>query len=119
MTEPALLLDAVSLVIALRHDEATQRISELTGDLLPDGPSEEVAEAYPPVCHGVGQKDAPPILRQLHVLEVRPAIRFDADGGTQIHMVIVLEPLRPHVAPPLHVLRLTVLGRAQQSLVAR
>src|SRR4029453_18970288 len=119
LTEPTLLLDAGRLGIALRHDEPTQRISELTGNLLPDGMPEKISKANPPIRHRVGQKDAPPILRQLHVLEVSPTVRFDAHGSTQVHVVVVLEPLRPHVAPPLHVLRLPVLERTQQPLIAR
>ena len=54
----------------------------------------------------------------LTYLEVRPAGRIDADGRPHVDLVIVLEPLRPHVLPPLDVLRLPVLERALQALVA-
>src|SRR4029077_10141865 len=41
------------------------------------------------------------------------------DRGPDVDLVVVLEPLRPHVAPPLNVFRLPVLERALQALVAR
>ena len=71
------------------------------------------------IVHRIGEEDAPAVLRQLHVVEVRPAVGVDADRGAQVDLVVVLEPLRPHVAPPLDVLRLPVLERALQPLVAR
>ena len=71
------------------------------------------------IVHRIGEEDAPAVFRQLHVLEVRPAFRVDADRRAHVDLVVVLEPLRPHVLPPLDVLRLPVLERALQPLVAR
>src|SRR5262249_54322548 len=65
------------------------------------------------------KKDAPPVFGQLDVIEMRPPFRVDADGRTNIDAVVVLEPLRPHVVPPLDVFGLPVLERAQEPLVAR
>src|SRR5215510_10239477 len=50
---------------------------------------------------------------------MRPPLGVDADRGPDVHLVVILEPLRPHVPPPLDVFRLPVLERALQALVAR
>ena len=71
------------------------------------------------IVHRIGEEDAPAVLRQLHVLEVRPAFGIDADRRADVDLVVVLEALRPHVLPPLDVFRLPVLERALQPLVAR
>ena len=44
--------------------------------------------------------------------------RIDAHRRPHVDLVIVLETLRAHVLPPLDVLRLPVLERALQPLVA-
>src|SRR5207249_4738218 len=117
--EPSLLLDARGLGVALRDDEAPELIAEFSRDFLPHGPTEEIAEADPAIVDRIRQKDAPAVLGQLHVLEMRPSGWIDADGGSYVHLVVVLEALRPHVAPPLNVFRLPVLQRALQPPVAR
>src|SRR5205814_10143617 len=81
--------------------------------------TEEIAEPDAPIGHRIGEKDAPPVLRQLDVLEVRPPFGIDAHRRAHVHVVVIQETLRPHVAPPLDVLRLPVLERALQPLVAR
>ena len=43
----------------------------------------------------------------------------DPDRRPQVPLVVVLEPLRAHLAPPLQVLRLPVLERPLQPLVVR
>src|SRR4030095_3648985 len=53
-----------------------------------------------------------------HCLDVPPPCRVDADRRADVDLVVVLKALRPHVAPPLDVLRLPVLERALQALVA-
>jgi hypothetical protein len=118
-TEHALLLDACRLGVALQHDEPPQRVSELARHFLPDRQSLEVAEPDAAIGGRFGQEDAPAIVRQLDVIEVRPPRRIDTDGRAQIHLVLVLEPLGAHVPPPVEVRRLPVLERAQQPLVAR
>jgi hypothetical protein len=79
---------------------------------------EKIPEPDAPIVHRVGQEDPPAVFRQLHVLEVRPPRRVHADRGAHVDLVVVLEPLRPHVAPPLDVSRLPVLERPLQALVA-
>ena len=116
--ELALLLDAGGLGVALDHDEAAKLVAELAWHLLPDGLALEVAEADAAIVGGLGQEDAPAVLGQLHVVEVRPAGGVHADGGAQVDLVMILEALRPHVAPPVQVGRLPVLQRALQALVA-
>src|SRR5579859_7680349 len=119
LTEQALLLDARGLCVALRDDQAAQLVAELAGHFLPDGLTVEITETNAAIVHRIREEDAPAILGQLYVLEVRPAFRIDADRSAHVHLVIILEALRPHVAPPLDVLRLPVLERALQTLVAR
>ena len=112
-------LDRRRFGVPLRHDEAAELVAELAGDLLPHRLAEEVAKPDPPIVHRVRKEDAPAILRQLDVLEVRPPRRIDADRRAHVDLVVVLEALRSHVLPPLDVLRLPVLQRALQTLVAR
>src|SRR6185295_11447114 len=119
LPKPPLLLDARRLGVPLRDDQPPQLIAELARHLLPDRLAEEIAEADAAIVNGIGEEDAPAILGQLDVFEMRPARRIDADRGAHVHLVVVLEPLRPHVFPPLDVLRLPVLERALQALVAR
>jgi hypothetical protein len=119
LPQPALLFDAGRLGVSLGHDQPPQLVAKLPGHLLPHRLSEEIAEADATVMDRIGKEDAPPVFRQLDVLEVGPARRIDADGRAHVDLVIVLEPLRPHVLPPLDVLRLPVLERPLQPLVAR
>src|SRR5262249_8823788 len=119
LPEPALLLHARRLRISLRHDEPSKLVAELTGDLLPHRMAEKIAEADSAIVNGIGKEYAPPILRQLDVFEVGPTFRVDADGRPHVDLVIVLKALRPHLPPPLDVLRLPVLERPLQTFVAR
>ena len=75
LAEQPLLLDAGRLGVALRDDQAAQLVAELARHFLPDRLAEEVAEADAAIVHRIGEEDAPAVLRQLHVLEVRPARR--------------------------------------------
>ena len=117
--ERALLFDAGGLGIALDDDQPPQLVAEFPGDFLPDRLALEVAETNTAIVRGLGEEDAPPVFRQLDVIEVRPARGIDADRRAQIHLVAVLESRRPHLAPPIKVGRLPVLERAQQALVTR
>ena len=119
LAEPPLLLDAGWLGVALRHDQPAKLIAELARHFLPDRLAEEVAESDATVVHGIRKEDPPSVLRQLHVLEVGPPGRIDAHRRADVDLVVVLKPLRAHVLPPLNVLRLPVLERALQTLVAR
>ena len=116
--ERALLLDAGRLGVALDDDQPAQLVAELARHFLPHRLALEVAEADAAIGRRLGEEDAPAIFGQLDVVEVRPAGGVDADRGAQIDLVAVLEPRRPHVAPPIEVGRLPVLERALQPLVA-
>ena len=100
-------------------DQAAQRIAELAGHFLPHRLALEVAKADAPIGRRLGEEDAPAIVGQLDVVEVRPAGGVDADRGAQVDLMVILEALRSHVAPPVEIRRLPVLERAQQPLVAR
>ena len=116
VAEHALLLDRCRLGVALRHDQPAQRVAVLAGHLLPDRLAHVVAEADGAVGLRVGQEDAPAVVRHLHVVEMGPALRVHADGRAQPH-VGGLEATRAHVHPPLDVVGLPLLQRAQQALV--
>src|SRR5690606_23297820 len=71
--ELPLLLDAGRLGVALDHDEAPELVPELARHFLPGGLALEIAEPDAPIVRRLGQEDAPAILRQLDVVEMRPA----------------------------------------------
>jgi hypothetical protein len=118
LAEQPLLLDARRFRVALSDNQAAQLVAELAGNFVPHRLTEEITEADPAVVHRIGEKDAPAIFRQLHVLEMRPPLRIDADRRAHVDLVVILEALRSHVPPPLDVLRLPVLERPLQPLVA-
>ena len=93
--EHALLLDARRLGVALRDDEAAQRVAELARDVLPHRLALEVAEADASVRLRLGEEDAPAVVGHLHVVEVRPAVRVDADRGAQVDLVLSWNPAGP------------------------
>ena len=81
--ERSLLFDAGGLGVALNDDEAPQLVAEFAGDFLPHRLALEVAEADAAIGRRLGQEDAPAILRQLDVIEMRPAGGVDADRRAQ------------------------------------
>ena len=105
LPQPPLLLDARRLGVPLRHDQAPQLVPELARHFLPDRLPQEIAKSDPAIVDRIGEENAPAVLGQLHVLEVRPSGWIDADRRAHVDLVIVLEPLRAHVLPPLDVLR--------------
>src|SRR5690606_27420315 len=62
------------------------------------------------------QGDAPAVVGHLHVAELRPATRVDADRGAQVD-VEVARVVRPHVLPPVEEAGLPVLERTLQRAV--
>jgi hypothetical protein len=90
----------------------------LAGHVLPRGLALVVTEVDPPVGLGLGEEDAPAVLRHLEVAELGPALGVDAGRGAEIH-VLGLEAVGPHVLPPRQELRLPVLERALQAAVRR
>ena len=74
VAQQALLLDGRGLGVALRDDDAPQGVAELAGHFLPGGVPEEVPEPDLALVLGRGEEDPPPVVRHLHVVEVRPAL---------------------------------------------
>jgi hypothetical protein len=112
--EMALLLDRGGLGVALGHDEPAQRAAILAGTSCQAGVPLCSPKAIGAVRLGLGQEDAPAVLRHPHPVEVRPALRVDADRRAQVD-VLGLEPVGPHLVPPVQVARLPLLQRAQQA----
>ncbi len=94
--------------VALRDDEAAQVHAVLTRHVLPGRLTHVVAEADLAIRLGLGQEDAPAVVRHLHVIEVGPALGVDGDRRAQVDGT-VLERDRPEIAPPLQETRLPVL----------
>ena len=114
--ELALLLDRGGLGVALGDDEPAERAAVLAGHVLPRRLAPVGAEADRPAGLGLGQEDPPAVLGHLHVVEVGPALRVDADRRAEVD-VVGLEALGPHVVPPLEEPRLPLLQRPQQAPV--
>ncbi len=110
--EPALLLDAGRLGVALDDDEPLQVGTVLAGHLLPDRLPLVLAEGDAPVGVALGQEDAPAVFGQRHVVEVRPALTADGDGGAQVD--VLGGQRRAHLRPPLQEPRLPRLQRPLQ-----
>jgi hypothetical protein len=100
--EMALLFDTRRLGVALDHQQPAQHGAVFARHLLPDLLAPVMAEADGPSLHRRGEQDAPFVLGHTHEPELRPAGGIDADRGAQIDQRI-LEPFRPHVAPPVDV----------------
>src|SRR6185295_10568427 len=75
-----------------------------------------VAEADRAAGLGLGEKQAPAIVRHLDVVELGPALRVDADGGPEID-VLGLETDRTHLHPPVEELRVPLFERALEPTV--
>ena len=114
--EVPLLLDRGRLGIALGDDQPPQRAPILSGHLLPGRRALVLAERDAASGLRLGQEDAPAILRHLHPVEVRPALRVDADGRAEVD-VLGLEPVGAHLLPPVEIARLPFLERAEQAAV--
>src|SRR5215468_10674001 len=104
MAELSLLLDRGRLGVALRDDNAAQWIAEFAGNLLICRFAAVIAEADLRLRLARRQKDAPSVIRHLHVVVMRPSVRLDADGRAQIN-VFLLKSGGPHLAPPVEVIR--------------
>ena len=114
----ALLLDRRGLGVALRDDDAAQAVAELAGHLLIDRLAVVVAEAHGRARIGGLEEDAPAVVGHLHVVEVRPAVRLDADRRAQVN-VLLLEAVGTHLAPPVEVVGQPLFQRALEPLVFR
>src|SRR6185437_10615438 len=116
MAEQPLLFDRGGLGVALRDDEAAQGRAMLARHLLPGRLAHLVAEADAALGHGLGEEDAPAILRHLHRAVRRPALGVDRGRGAQVDIGRE-EVGRPHAAPPIEEARLPMLERALQGAV--
>src|SRR5690606_39497911 len=97
--EMTLLLDRRRLGVALGNDDAAQVGPMLAGHTLPDRLAEVVAEVDATALLRGIEEDAPAVVGQLHVAELRPALGIDADRGAAVDIVAMPTP-RPHGAPP-------------------
>src|SRR6476620_7168001 len=81
--ELSLLLNRRRFGIALSDDDATQCIAKLTWHFLVSGTTVVIAEPH----FGIGlrrlKKDAPPVIRHLHVIEVRPPFGAYVDSSAK------------------------------------
>ena len=112
----SLLLDRGGLRVALGHDEPPQRPAVFARHFLPGRLPLVIAERDGAVRLGLGEEDAPAVLRHPEVPELRPPLRVHADGGAEVH-VLGLVAVRPHVLPPLEEFRLPFLQRPQEPAV--
>src|SRR5229473_988293 len=116
VAEEPLLRDRGPLGNALRDDEAAQGRATLARQKLPRRLAVLVAEADAAVGHGVGEEDAPAVIRHLHRAVARPALGVDRGRRAQID--VGGEEIRgPHAAPPIEEARLPMLQRALQRAV--
>src|SRR5262245_37020397 len=116
VSELSLLFDRGRLGVALCDDDATQRIAKFAWNFLIRVFAVVVAEANLRVRGGRRQKDAPAIIGHLYVVVMRPPVRLNTDGSAQIN-ISLLKPRRPHLAPPVQVIRQPFFQRALQALV--
>src|SRR4030095_1591136 len=116
--EVPLLLHRGGLGVALGHDEPAQDAAVLAGHLLPRRTALVIAEVDHAPDLGLGEEDAPAVVRHADIVEVRPALRVHAHRGPEVN-VLGLETERPHVLPPLEELGLPVLERALEPAVLR
>src|SRR4029453_13993664 len=114
----ALLLDRRGLGVALRDDEASQVRAILARHFLPRGFALVLAEIHLSLRLRRRQENAPSIVLHLHVIEMRPALRLDADRGAEAD-VGAPGSFRSHGVPPVEIPRLPLLKRPLQRLVAR
>jgi hypothetical protein len=117
VTELALLLNGGRFSVALSHNDAAQGIAKLAGHFLVNWLAIVVAEANLRVRLRRLKKNAPAILRHLHVIEMRPALAANVDRRAQPN-VLLLETFRPHVLPPIEKVRQPFLQRALKTFVS-
>src|SRR3954452_14337274 len=108
----ALLLDRGRLGVALDDDESAQHGAAFAGDLLPDRLTEVLAERNLAALFLRGKKNAPAVIRHLHIVEFGPALGIDRDRGAQINERL-LEAFGPHGLPPVDVSGMPAFEGAQ------
>src|SRR5438046_1906112 len=84
--EQSLLLDRSWLRISLSHDDAPQRRSIFSWNILPGWFALMIAEVDLFVFITRRQKDAPSIVRHANVSEIRPAVAVHADRRSEVNL---------------------------------
>src|SRR5882762_8212826 len=97
--EHFLLLNGGGFRVALGDHDAAKNGAIFAGDVLPGGLALVDAEIDLALFVARLQKNAPTIFGHFDVVELGPAVRFDADGGAQIDLEIVAF-IGTHVVPP-------------------
>src|SRR2546423_8228795 len=83
VAELALLLDRRRLRVALGDDQPAQRRAVLARHLLPDRLAHLVTEADLAIGNGIGEEEAPAVIRDPPRARMRPAPRIDPDRRSQ------------------------------------
>src|SRR6266403_5420386 len=94
-----LLLDRGRLSITLGHNQPAQHSAMLAGNFLPHRLTLVLAERNPAIGFSISEKNAPSVVRHLHVSKCRPALRVGRSRSAQIY-VATLKTFRPHLTPP-------------------
>ena len=110
------MLDGSGFGIALRDDDAAQRVAKLTGHFLIGGLAIVVAKTDLRIRLGWLQENTPAVIRHLHEFKIGPAFGLDADGGAQVN-VFLLESVRTHFTPPVKIVRQPLFQSALELLV--
>ena len=116
IAEEALLLDRRRLGVALNDDQAPQHRTIFAGHILPGLLASVFAAGNPAVVDLRREQNAPAVFRHLHIVELGPALRIDADRGSQVDQA-VLVLLRDQVVPPVDVAGMPFLQRLENALV--
>ena len=116
IAEEALLLDRRRLGVALNDDQAPQHRAIFAGHILPGLLASVFAAGNPAVVDLRREQNAPAVFRHLHIVELGPALRIDADRGSQVDQA-VLVLLRDQVVPPVDVAGMPFLQRLENALV--
>src|ERR1700691_2561178 len=115
LTQVTLLFDRRRLGVALSHDDAAQLLAKFAWHLLPRIGVRIVAEADLAILRR-RQKNAPSVLRHLHVRVVGPSVGRGAYRRAQVNGGSV-ETVGPDLAPPFQKTRMPRRERAAQLLV--
>ena len=117
-SEVALLLDRSGLRVALHHEQATKQRAIFARHFLPGRLTLVTSAGNRAPLRFRREQDAPAIVGHLDMAELGPAARIDADCGAQVHLGLLVA-LRPHVLPPIQIVRPPGFKRALELLVGR
>ena len=115
-TKETLLLDRPRLGITLDHDQAAQHGAVFAGNFLPRHFAGMLTARYTPILDLRREKDAPPVFRHLHIVELGPSAGLDPDCRAKIDFGI-LELLRNQPGPPVDIARVPFLECLQDPAV--